>query len=63
MAEDLRGQMDPGDTLITEDNIVASKNRARAIEAMKNGTATPEQAALVMDTDRAMKEAMELRRK
>lgn len=61
--EDLKGQMDAGDTLITEDNIMASKERYRAIEAMKNGTATPQQAALVMDTDRVMKEALELRRK
>lgn len=52
-----------GDIVITEDNIAASKARARAIEAMQNGTATPEQAALVMDTDRVMKEAMETRDK
>jgi hypothetical protein len=52
-----------GEIIITEDNIHASKNRMRAIEAMRSGTATAEQAQLVMDADRAMQEAMEQRKK
>ena len=52
-----------GEIIITEDNIYASKNRMRAIEAMRSGTATPEQAQLVMDADRVMQEAMEQRKK
>lgn len=52
-----------GEIIITEDNIYASKSRMRAIEAMRTGTATPEQAQLVMDADRVMQEAMEQRKK
>jgi hypothetical protein len=54
---------DPGDTIITPDNIHASQRRHEAMKAMQNGTATPEQYKLVNDADKAMAEAMTLRRK
>lgn len=54
---------DRGDTIVTEDNIYASKARWEAIKAVQANKATPEQIALVRDADRVMKEAMENRRR
>jgi hypothetical protein len=48
---------DKGDTLITEDNIEASKRRYEAIKAVKEGRATPEQRRMLEDLDKVMNEA------
>ena len=52
-----------GDTVITPDNVQASKQRYDAIQAVRKGQATPEQYKLVEDTDRVMKEAMQKRKR
>ena len=54
---------DSGDVVVSEDNVMFSRLRYDAIKAMKNGSATPNQAKLVMDTDKVMAEAMASRRK
>ena len=54
---------DPGDTIITPDNIHASQRRYEAMQAIRDGRATPDQYKLVQDADKVMAEAMELRRK
>ncbi len=45
---------DPRDTLVTEDNIEASKARWEAIKAVQAGRATPEQRKLLQDLDAAI---------
>ena len=45
---------DPGDTMVTEDNIEASKVRYQAMQAIKSGTATLEQKKLLADLDAAI---------
>ena len=47
-----------GATVVTEDNVQASRIRDQAIIAVKARTATPEQYALVAETDAAMQYAM-----
>ena len=47
-----------GSTVITEDNAAFSTVRRAAIIAVKARTATPEQTALVAETDAAMAEAV-----
>lgn len=47
-----------GSTVVTEDNIAASKVRTAAIRAMVAGNATPEQTALVREADAVMAEAV-----
>lgn len=47
-----------GATVVTEDNVQASRIRDLAIIAVKQRTATPEQYALVAETDAAMQYAM-----
>lgn len=51
-----------GDTIVTPDNVNASKFRWEAIKAAQAGTATQEQIKLLEDTDKVMKEAMKSRR-
>lgn len=47
-------------TVVGGDNIEFSRERWDATKAMKRGKATPEQAALVRETDRIMQEAIAL---
>jgi len=50
-----------GATVVAGDNIQHSRNRWEAIKAMRSGRATPEQAALVHETDELFKDAMSQR--
>ncbi len=47
-----------GATVVTEDNVIHSRVRHAAIMAMRQGRATPEQAALVYDADAAIQMAL-----
>lgn len=47
-----------GATVVTGDNIEYSKQRVEAIRAIKSGSATPEQRALVSETDAVIQEAL-----
>lgn len=49
------------DAVVAGDNIEFSQQRWDAIKAVRTGRATPEQRALVMETDRVMQEALGLR--
>jgi hypothetical protein len=48
-----------GATVVGGDNIEFSRVRREAIIAVKNGRATPEQRALVMETDAVIQECLE----
>jgi hypothetical protein len=51
------------DTVITKDNIVASKIRYKAMMDYQEGKATPDQVALLEEGDRILQEAMANRNK
>ncbi len=53
----------PTDTIISEDNIRASKTRYEAMKAVKSGRATPEQLALLRDLDAALQRAIKRERR
>ena len=60
MDEDKSLPWSAGDSVVTEDNVIASQLRYDAIAAVKLRKATPEQYALVAETDRVMKEAVQM---
>lgn len=47
-----------GATVVTPDNVVHSRVRQEAIMALRKGTATPEQQALVHEADAAIQSAL-----
>lgn len=46
-------------TVVGGDNIAKSKERYKAMQAIKNGTATPDQVLLVNDCDRLINQVLE----